>query len=450
METPVKKLSVISLAIPILIESVLRNLMGTVNVFLLSAYSDEAVAAVGVANQVMNVVVIMFNVVCAGTAVVVNQALGGKRYKEAARTAMNAIFVILCVGVVISSVLILMGKTFLIWLGLDKTLLPDGATYLTMVGGASIFLGCSTIIGNILRCYGNARTPMVVVIITNLINIIGGYIVVYRPFETPLHGVFGIAVVRVLSELIGMLLAALMLSRAGLNLSLKDMVRFDRRQLARILRVGFMSGAEGISYTLGQVVTTSFITALGTAALSAKVYVQNVDYYAYVVGYSIGQATQIIAGHRLGAGEFDEAFYFIKKAHKRVIFSNFLFGVSLYFLAGPVIGLFSSDPQVLEYAKSLLFIDIFIHLGRSFNHTYNFGNRAAGYVGIPAIIAAVSIWSFNVGLGGILVAAGVGIQGLWIGQAVDEWTRGLSMCAVWHSRKWEKTVVVTGRDEKEE
>ena len=88
-------------------------------------------------------------------------------------------------------------------------------------------------------------------------------------------------------------------------------------------------------------------------------------------------------------------------------------------------------------------------MARSFNHTHNYGNRAAGYVVIPGIVAACSIWIFNVGLGGLLVTLGLGIRGLWIGQAVDEWVRGLSMCAVWQSRRWEKTVVVTHGAEEE-
>ncbi len=448
-EAPVKKLSIISLAIPILIELVLRNLMGTVNVFLLSEYSDSAVAAVGVANQVMNVVVIAFNVVCAGTAVVVNQALGGKRYQEASHVAMNALCVALGLGLLVSTVMITCGGTFMVWLGLTPDLLPDGTAFLRTVGGASVLMACTTMIGTLFRCYGNARIPMYVVMFTNVLNILGSWIVIYRPFETPLAGVPGVAAVRVASEAAGVVLAVLLLLRARLGFRLRDMVRFERGQLWRIVSIGFMSGAEGISYTLGQVVTTSFITGLGAAALSAKVYVQNVDYYAYVIGLSIGQATQIIAGHWLGAGQFDKAHRFVNRSHRYVCACNVAFGLLLWLAAPQVIGLFSKDPAVLDIARQLLFIDIFVHMARAFNHTHNYGNRAAGYVGVPAVIAAVSIWTFNVGLGGLLVTLGLGIPGLWIGQAVDEWVRGVATCALWQSRRWERTVVVTQTEETE-
>ena len=73
MGKTVKKWALLSLAIPILVESVLRSFMGTINISLLGNYSDSAVAAVGVSNQIMNVVIVAFNAITAGTAVLINQ-----------------------------------------------------------------------------------------------------------------------------------------------------------------------------------------------------------------------------------------------------------------------------------------------------------------------------------------------------------------------------------------
>ena len=83
MEKSAKKMGLISLAIPILVESVLRSFMGTINISLLGNYSDSAVAAVGVSNQIMNVVIVAFNAITAGTAVLINQYIGAKKEQEA-------------------------------------------------------------------------------------------------------------------------------------------------------------------------------------------------------------------------------------------------------------------------------------------------------------------------------------------------------------------------------
>ena len=82
MEKSAKKMGLISLAIPILVESVLRSFMGTINISLLGNYSDSAVAAVGVSNQIMNVVIVAFNAITAGTAVLINQYIGAKKEQD--------------------------------------------------------------------------------------------------------------------------------------------------------------------------------------------------------------------------------------------------------------------------------------------------------------------------------------------------------------------------------
>ena len=101
------KISLFSLALPILIEQVLRNFLGTVNVLMLGNYSDDAVAAVGVANQVMNVVNITFTMLAAGAAVVINQSLGARRDEDAGMVSMNAVGVSVLLGGVVSIGLIL-------------------------------------------------------------------------------------------------------------------------------------------------------------------------------------------------------------------------------------------------------------------------------------------------------------------------------------------------------
>ena len=101
--------------------------------------------------------------------------------------------------------------------------------------------------------------------------------------------------------------------------------------------------------------------------------------------------------------------------------------------------LFTENPAIVEIARKLFLIDIFIHAGRSLNHSFNYGLRSAGYVFWPMIIAVSSIWLCNVGLGYVFSTTfGLGVIGLWLAQMTDEWVRGLSMMTLWLRRKWEK------------
>ena len=441
MEQPGRKMALLSLALPILVESVLRSFMGTVNVFLLGNYSDNAVAAVGVSNQIMNVVVVAFNAITAGSAVLINQYIGAKKDREANQIGMNALTVIFGLGMLVSVFLMTCAPLILTSLSLEEALMEDATIYLRWVGGSACMTAVSSLISVLFRCHGNAKVPMFVVMMANVVNVIGTYLVINRPVDIPLYGVPGVAVVRFSSELFSLAVLVLLLVKARYGYLLRDLCRFKFLYLKRVLSIGLMSSAEGISYTMSQVITTGFLAAFGAAALSTKVYVQNIEYYAYIIGLSIGQSAQIISGHMMGSGALDKAYQYISKIWRYVVCCNILFGTLLFLFSDQVIGLFTSSREIIEMAKPLLAIDIAIHTARSFNHTHNQGLRAAGYVFWPMIIAVGSIWVINVGLSYVFtVACDWGLVGLWIAAASDEWFRGICVMLLWKSKRWEASV----------
>ena len=122
------KISLFSLAFPILIEQVLRNFLGTVNVLMLGNFSDEAVAAVGVANQIMNVVIMAFTMLANGAAVVINQHLGARHDEQAGQISMNAIGVGVLLGGVISAFFIACSPFVMMLMGLEGNLIADAST----------------------------------------------------------------------------------------------------------------------------------------------------------------------------------------------------------------------------------------------------------------------------------------------------------------------------------
>lgn len=436
-----KRFPLLSLALPILIESVLRSFLGTVNVSMLGHYSDNAAAAVGVANQCINVVVVAFTMITSGTAVLINQHLGAKKDREAFHVGMNAFAVAFCLGAIVSVAMLAGGEFLLSLLGLEDGLMNDALTYLRWSGSAAVFMAMSSLISVLFRCHGNAKVPMFVVMFSNVFNVIFTYLVIYRPVEIPLEGVFGIGVIRFCSDVITFTLLLLLLIRARFGYQVRDLFRWKLEHVKRILGIGFMTGAEGISYTSTQVITTGFLAAFGATALSTKVYVQNIEYYAYIMGSSIGQGAQILSGQMMGAGKLDKAYKYIQKVWRVVVSSNIVFGVSMFLFSDQLMQIFTSDPAIIAMAKPLLAIDIAIHIARSFNHTQNQGLRASGYVFWPMIIAVCSIWACNVGLG-YLFSVGLqwGIIGIWIAAAADEWTRGICVLCLWISKRWKKSV----------
>ena len=441
MQKDKKRMTLLTLAIPILIEQILRSLMGTINTFMLSRLSDDASAAVGVANQILNLVIIASTMLASGAAVVVNQNLGAKKKREAAQITMNSLSVCAGVGLVLSIFVMVFSKNLVAMMGLEEKLITDAAVYLKIVGASCVIQFVSTMIATHFRCRGKAQVSMFVIAFNNVVNLFGSVLVVNN--KLLISGVAGIAWVRLISETLGLLVIIWLFAKQEWDLELKDIWNIKKEYLRQIISLGFMSGMEGVSFTLAQLVTTRFITALPTAVLSAKVYTQTDKNYTYTAGLAIGQATQILSGHMIGAGKREEAYAFVKKSWVYILLCNLAFSGVFFLFSSNIIGFFTSSEEIKHIARILFFIDIFTCTGRSLNHSFNYGLRSAGYVFYPMIIANVSIWLISVGMGYVLtVTCGFGIVGMWIAQSADEWLRGLCAMTLWLKKKWISAAVV--------
>lgn len=441
MEKEKKRMTLLTLAIPILLEQILRSLMGTVNTFMLSRFSDEASAAVGVANQILNVVIIASTMLASGAAVVVNQNLGAGKKREAAQITMNSVSVSAVIGFALSLFTVSLSGRLVRMMGLEENLIGDAAVYLRIVGISCVIQFVSAMIATHFRCRGKAQVSMLVIAFNNAVNLLGSFLVIEG--KLPVTGVAGIACVRLFSEAMGLLLIGGLFARQEWDLRRGDLLHIKGEYLKQIVSLGFMSGMEGVSFTLAQLVTTRFITALPTAVLSAKVYTQTINNYTYMAGLSIGQAAQILAGHLIGAGKTEEVYRFIRKSWLYIFLCNLAFSGGFFLCSSRLVGLFTDSAEIRDIARMLFFIDIFICAGRSLNHSFNYGLRSAGYVFWPMVIANTSIWIVSVGMGYVLtVPLGFGIVGLWAAQSADEWFRGLCAMMLWLKKKWVASVIV--------
>ncbi len=433
--------SVASLAVPIAVETLLRNLINTMNVFLLSGYSDEAASGVGVANQVINIVLMFCMSLSIGAGVIINHDLGAGRRDKASVSVMNSLSVGFLFGAGVSLLLFLIARPLMTGVGLTGKVYGYAVEYLTTAGLSSVFIALSQVLSTIFRSYKNARFSMFVITGANALNLLCTYLAIRFEGSLPFDAVTGVGLAKLICEGIGVLILTLFMIRFGYGFSLKNAVRFDGKRVKELFAVGASSSAESLSYNIGTLLTTGFIarSSLGSLALSAKVYVATVNPYEQVVGASVGQAGQIIAGKLIGAEEYDEAQKRIRSLWKYLVFFNLAGSLLLFAFHKLIIGLFTDDPAVIAMTTPLFLLEIVINFSRTLNHCFNGGNRAAGYVLWPAIVALVSLWTIYVGCGYLFCnVLGLGITGIWIAMATDETVRGLFTSGTWMLKKWQK------------
>lgn len=208
-----KEFNLIKLTWPIFLELFLFMLMGSVDTFMISSVSDDAVSGVGAANQIIAIAILVLSVIGNGAAIVVSQYLGSKQPKEAAKVTGNAITLNLAVGIILSTILLLFGGSLLSALNVTGDILVYAKSYMHIVGGGIFLQALLNALVATIRTHGFTKHTMIVSMLMNVIHVGGNYLLIFGHFGLPALGVEGAAISTLTSRFICLILYFLLLYR---------------------------------------------------------------------------------------------------------------------------------------------------------------------------------------------------------------------------------------------
>lgn len=434
-----KKMNVFDLTWPIFIEILLFMLLGSVDTLMLSRYSDNAVAAVGVSNQLLGMMNILFGVLSTGTAVLVAQNLGAKNKDMASKVTAVSLFLNFIVGLVLSSVMFFGAQGILRLMNIRAELIDYGRDYLATVGGFLFLQSVLMTITAVVRNHGYTKISMYVTLGMNIFHVILDYMFIFGPLGIPVLGVKGVAISTNVCKLAALVVMIyILLTKVEKNLSVKHLFPFPKSILRDLLKIGIPAAGEQLSYNMSQLVVTFFINMLGNEALTTKAYIQNIVMFSYLFAVAIGQGTEILIGHLIGENNKEKAYKTCLKSLKSAILVSFALALTFVLFRTQMLSIFTKNKSIITIGGTILFIDAVLEPGRSFNLVVINSLRAAGDVRFPVYIGIIIMWSVSVVLSYLLgIHFGLGLIGMWIAFACDEWIRGLFMLWRWKSRKWE-------------
>lgn len=433
----IRKLTLMSLTWPIFIEIGLNQLMGIIDTFMLSHYHEDAVAAVGMSNQILTFFNILFGFVAAGTTILVSRHLGAGDEREAKGAAATSISLNLVFGLLMSLVLVTGARTFLKLLGLPAELMGYGTSYLTIIGAFLFLQALMITMSGAVKSYGFTRNVMVINLVMNALKVVLNGFFLYGWFNVPVLGVPGVAASTVISRTVACIITVIVLLRVVGKLGADDLLRPKKRHIAGLLKIGVPSAGENLSFNLSQLVITSFIATLGVTAMVTRVYTFHLIFLITLFSSSIAQGTQILVARMVGARDYDGAY-------RRGLRSLYVSGGLTVLVAGLInlggsflLDLFTDDPDVLRMGQMLLLLAFLLEPGRALNLVLNGSLRAVGDVNFPVMAGIVCMWGFSVPMAYLLgLHWQFGLFGIFVSFILDEWTRGLIMFFRWRRRKW--------------
>ena len=441
-----KKLNLFNLAWPIFIETAMFILLGFIDVYILSSYDDLAASSVNTANQTISIVTIVFQILSTAGAVMISQYLGAGKRKDASLVSVLLITSQLFFGVIISVIVLLFNRPVLMLIGADGQILEYASGYLFIVGGTMMFQALMNACAVIIRNHGMTKLPMFVTAGMNVLNTGLDLLTV------PTMGVTGAAIATAISRIIcSIVLVIILFKKIESQSAFKLLKPFPKKQFLSMLKIGVPSAMETFLYNLSQLAITSIVLyCLSENELIAKTYLQIITMFFYLFSMAIGQASQIMIGHLVGAKEYDEAYRQGLRSYRTALIITVITCIIGIVLRKPLISVFTDNPEVIAIGCTILLMNAFLEFGRTTNLVIINCMRGAGDVYFPAICAVLSNWVISVGCSYLLaVVCGMGIYGLWIALAADECVRGIMMIIRWKSGAWRAKRVVKEPDREE-
>lgn len=432
------EISLFKLVWPIFIELALVMLVGNADQFMISSYSEDAVAGVGNANQILNFFVIAFSVFSMSTIILVSQYKGAKNYEKVETIYTLSLVVNFIISLVISIIVLIFSEPIFHFMKVDSDVLPYALTYIRIVGGFIFLQAILTAFSAIFKSARLMMQTMLISIAINIFNVIGNLILIngYGPF--PRLGVVGVSISTCVSRAIGIIFCIIIFVRnKELKMSFKNLKPFPTVELKKMLGIGIPSGAEVVSYNLSQIFILRMINSFGKFVVTTKYFTQLFAYFSYLYAMAVSQASQIIIGHYIGAKQIDDADKRIKKTLIMSVIVSLFMSVTLYLLSSHLFGIFTDNPEIINLGKKILFIEIFLEIGKCSNIALVRSLQAAGDVKFPTTVGIISMWVIAFGLSLVLgVFCNLGLIGVWIAMALDENIRAVIFVFRWRSGVW--------------
>lgn len=415
-------------------------MLGAVDTIMLSQYSDESVAAVGVVNQIVMFAFLIFEVINIGTSVLCSQYLGAKMQKNMVQVVGVALLFNLVVGLLISAILHYGATTLLGWMGLRPELLKYGIGYMQIVGAFAFFQAISFTISASLRSANKAIYPMLVTVLVNIMNIIGNYSLIFGKWGMPALGAEGAAISTSVARGVSMVVLFVILFRKHIpKFPLNYFRPFPWVELKNLLKVGLPSAGENMSYSFSQVVITYFINILGNNALATRTYTVNIVMFVYLFAIAMAQGGAISIGHLVGQKKIRAAYLLGKYVMRLSILVSLVLSCVWAASGRFIFSMLTDNQEIIKMGVTIMLVDIIVEIGRAVNIYATNALRSAGDVNFPFYVGVAVQWTVSVGFSYLFgIHWGWGLVGMWCAFLLDENIRALLFVKRWNSMRWAK------------
>jgi len=400
-------LTIILLAWPVFIEQIFTTLVSFADTAMVGSMGAVATASISISNPpifLLNGVIMSLGI---GITAMVARATGAGNPQLVQKLMRHAMLVILYIGLPIAIITTCLSRMIPLWMGAGEDIIDTATSYNLITAVGRPFMMASMVLNSAFRGYGDTKTPMVLNLVMNVVNVVGNFLLIYPTrvltvlgfsFTMPGAGLgvegaaIATAVGMALSGIMAFVIAFRKSNPYHVSFAEKGSFKPDKDLSKQIFNISFPAMLERICMSSSGIFVNSSVALLGTVNIAANSLCLSAESLSYMPAFAFQMAITTLVGQSLGAKKPELAKKFVRTTQLLGIAVMALATVGLFVFAEPIIGVFTPDQDVIRIAAFCLRITAFIQVPQLMAWVYGGALRGAGDTKSIFYITAATNW----------------------------------------------------------
>jgi putative MATE family efflux protein len=427
---------ILTLALPIIISSVLERMVQIIDIFLVGGLGADAIAAVGLSQLLVFFALNLLAGLTMGATIMVAQLWGADRRQEAARIATQSLLIGALGAAGLSLAGVIAGSAGARLLGATPGMQTLMEHYLLIIFGLFIFTFLVDQLIAIMHGAGDTRTPMIGIIIVNVLHVLIAYPLIYGHWGAPALGVPGAALAIGLSEAVGTVFLFLKARAAG-HLAPLALGPDSVDAVRRILRVGFPITIDRLLQQTAQLAYAKIILGYGAVVYAAHQVGLSIEALSFMSGNGFAIAAATAVGQSIGAQKLAQAKIENWEANRLAVLLMAGMGLLFFFFPYLLLRAFTTDAAVIAYGTLFLKIVALLQIPLAITMVVSGSLKGAGDTRFLLLVTIVGAWLVRVPVAATFAGLDLAIGWIWTVMLLD-WSVRMG-CVIWRyrSERWQ-------------
>ncbi len=427
-----------ALALPTMFGNLFQTAFNVADTIFVGRLGPAAIAGVSMSGIVMMIFMTLVMGVSIGTVAMVSRLTGAKDEEGTNNAAMQSLLMGGILALIFSTLGIIFAKDFFELLGAQPEVIEKGTRYIRVMFGGIITMLFMFMTGAILRGAGDARTPMIILAASAVLNIILDPLLIFGIGFFPRLGVSGAAYATVFSRGMGGLASLYILIKGYslVHVSIRKL-KLDFSMMWRIIRIAIPGSIAAGMRSVSSLILMRIIASYGTAVVAAFGVGMRIEMVIMMPGFGLAAAAATLVGQNLGANKPDRAEKSGWLATAYYILIVLVVDILLVIIAPQIIGIFSKNADVIRvgalYVRVMSVGYIFLASGIILSQALN----GAGDTLSPTIISGVVLFLIQIPAALTIPKIGnLGVMGLWMSMSLSVMIYGIITASWFKVGKW--------------